>query len=893
MKKRLVSFALVCMMLLSMLVLSSCRGDIVIDPIKAKIYTIYTICGEGTTEEAIREVELALNRLTFYQLGLCVKLIMVTEDEYDDLITDTLAECKAYDEEKKKKTSKTTTSADTSTSSESSAATSNTVFTGDDYIAMLERGEEYVLPTPRLDIFLVVGYDNYIDLVGNNLLSVLDEKLTSEAKLIKDYVFPSFLEAAKVTNSKGTRKIYGIPMNKGIGQYDYIVFDKEFLDKYSIDADTMANLEDLEYYLKIIAENETDIVPLGNVFDSPEIAYLFEEGFSVFIKNGATVNDTYTNKQVLDYFTLIARYRAMGYLQEADNDDRWAVKFIRGTFEDIEKLEATTGNEYDYTIHSYPVATNEDLLSSLFSISAYTISDELTDASELLTFIETNKDAANLLTHGIAGVNYELNENDQVVRLNNDYNMDVKHTGNSFLTYTLKGENPNKWQKLMEQNNDSLKTAKQSVSLGFAYYPVSIKNPNDKTILYYEPNYVNIIKQYSTQFYPDLINGTLLDVSLDDIMDYVTPIVTEALTGSITAGYTDTLNAKVLSEMSAKYAKGTTIYNTLETKALSMAIDTYNSTSNQNKIKKDVKAQLAANPENAGLTDAELDVLVAEICTPDYLLEQIKTIYADKIEEKKNKSIYDSQVFYTNKDYNEYLLGDDYKARLDEVLNSEEYLEEISNATGDNVFTSHFDLCLIEINTYLQSMIVDEVDEFFAGLNDALKAAYIEFQDEYLEDFGFDDETTRSVPDYRISITNVVNKALKGRTTMNSALTAELRNMVTAELGEDELPENISNTVKERFTDLWVQNVVIETFSFNADSNYECKTATPALRDIVNEYITISQVKAMYDDVLLASFEKAIGLIKTIEVDISAAVPEEEEEEGDESSETSDETSEE
>lgn len=874
MKKRVISAALICIMLLAPFILSSCGDPPPPEPIPAKVYTLYTICGEGTTQEAIKEVELSLNRIIFYQLGVNVKLIMVTEDEYDELIEKNLAEVKAYEEAKKKKPSKNTSGESNDSAADSSSNNgkneSSEVLTGEDYISMLERGEEYVLQRPRVDIFLVKGYDKYIDLVGKELLADLTEKIKTEGKLIQDYVFPSFIEAAKVPNAKGIRKVYGIPMNKGIGKYDYIVFDKEYLDKYEVDADTMTNLWDLEYYLKTIAENEPELVPLGNIFDAPEVAYLFDDGFTSYIKNGTTVEETYKDNSVLDYFTLIARYRAMGYLQNEGENSRWAVKFVRGTFEDIERLEKENNHNYDYAIHSYPVATNEDLLETLFCVSTYTVADELNDVVELLEYIESNPAAANLLLHGVAGTHYELDEKNQVVRLSNDYNMEVKYTGNAFLTYTYKGENPDKWEKLKVQNIDSLKTTMQSASLGFAYYPVGIKNPNNNSELIYEPNYVNIIKEHTAAFYPDLINGTILDVEWQDIVDLVGPKVADALTKDIKTRYENEFNAVVLAEKAEKYAKGTALYTKIEEAAYKKAWEYYYTTSNKNNIRKNVKAAEAAKPENAGLSDSELDALVNQICTDEYMIQQIQTSFSKQIEEKKLVEINKYVTTQTNTDFNAYKDTDEYKARLDAVLNSEEYLEEILNATGENVFESHFDLCLVEINAYLQGLIKERIDAFFVELNADLKDKYIKFQNEYIAMFPFDDPQARSIPDYRIAISNVVEEAKKDRVSMTSALRTELTNIVRAELGEGALNEDVNNTVKERLTDAWIQNVVMETFAYNSDPNTQIKDSTENLRAIVNDYITLAIVEDMYDDVILGSFEKAIGLIRTIDVDLTA-----------------------
>ncbi|MBQ1848522.1 MAG: hypothetical protein II135_10995, partial [Clostridia bacterium] len=549
MMKRLISLLLIFVMTVSTLILTSCSNDTEIEEESAKIYTLYTICEKGTTELAKKEVELALNRLLFNEKKLCLKLIMVEPDEYDALIEQKLEECRLYDEERKNKNknkgnknnSEAESSAETVESADESLSPyigEDGVFTGDDYIDYLqdtidrmERGEEYYVldfDAPRLDIFLVLGYDKYIDLVGKDLLAAIDDKLTSEAKIIRDYVYPTFLDAAKVTNSKGTRKTYGVPMNKGIGEYEYIVFDKEYLDKYNIDAGTMTNLEDLEYYLEIIAENETDIVPLANVFDSPEFAYLFNKGFSAFISDKHVVN-TYDDPTALEYYTMIARYHTMGYLKEDPGDTGWAVKFFKGTNADLEELANRTGREYDYTIHSYPVATNEDLLGALFCVSAYTVSNELTDVMKILAYLESNISMANTLAYGIEGTHYQLNEDTMQVKIiSDDYKMNRDYVGNSFLTYTLEGENPNKWEQLKMQNRDSSKTADQSVSVGFAYYPGVVKDPNDTSITYTEPDYIQIIQEYCDKFYPHIIAGDLINIDFATLKEVVTPTITDS-----------------------------------------------------------------------------------------------------------------------------------------------------------------------------------------------------------------------------------------------------------------------------------------------------------------------------------------------------------------------------
>lgn len=900
MKKRILSFILICVMVLSTLILSSCNGETVIEDEPAKVYTLYTICEEGTTQEAIHEVETALNRLTFYNKGLCVKLVMLTADEYDAVIDAKLAEVKAYNDAKNAKGKDKNKNKDTSSAAESSEEVSVDVMTGDDYIELLENDAsyEYEFKNPRLDIFLVRGYDRYIDLVGKDQLAALDEKLSSEAKVIRDYVYPTFLDAAKVTNTKGTRKTYGIPMNKGIGEYNYIVFDKEYLDTYQIDASTMTNLEDLEEYLKIISTNEKDVVPLVNVFDSPDFAYLFGDGFPAYISKGTYVTDTYTDNNALNYFTMIARYASLDYLKEEPANGKWAVKFIRGTFEDIDALEIKNGREYEYTIHSYPVATNDDLLSSMFCVSAYTISNELTDVATLLSYIETDPAVANLLAFGVEGTHYTLDDNGQVVRNPAaGYMVDLSSVGNSFLTYTEAGENPDKWEILKQQNIDSQNTADQSVSVGFAYYPNSIKDPNDSSVLWSEPNYVNIIKESSSDFYKKIIEGKYISVSAKDVENVVVPMIKEEMIAEIEAKYLAELDEAIVAEKNAEYAPETDAYKKLEKSAYNQAIRKYmTGNTYKSKIKSEVVAELSLDPEYSGTdteTIAKRNAKANEICTDAYYEERFNEIYAKEIADNMTKSINATISSKVKTNVADYKKTDEYAARLAAMYASESYISEtdaIRNANVQDEFSSRY---ITASNDYMRITLEDKIKEEFVKINDDLRKAYVGFQNEYIARYSFDDDATRSEPDYRTAITSALAD-IKTKRVDGSTFNGALQQYVTAIVKEkmlaanpDELDANITDTVSDMLNDKWIQNIVIEAFAFDTNkglnetgdgdskeikaavNEFITKDELPGIREIIKKYLTKAAIKDKYNTSLIVSFEKAVGLIKTVENTVS------------------------
>ena len=455
MKKGILCILLSLLLLVPMF--TSCQKEADLTETEASIYTLYTIVDESTTPEAIRQVELALNRILSIRLKVMVKLVMVTEDEYDQLIEDKFEEMEAYQLEKKnnKKNDKNSSVA------ESSEETSEDIMTIDRVLERLENNEDIELDEPRLDIFLVRGYENYYNLATEGKLSALDEKLNNEAKALKSSIHSTLFTAAKVNN-----KTYGIPVNNAIGEYTYLVFDKELLEQHKVDPNTIRSIEDLQGYLETIKANNPDVIPLKNTKPSTDINFLANDGFPAMISSAKEVVEAYDNKALLEFLSIIARYNALGYLggdTVEDESARYAVRIESGNTDEIGKRLANTGYEYEYSLYSNPIATNENTIDNIFCVSKYVVSNELTDVMEIVTAINTDEQLMNILTYGVENEHYILTDDGQVDRLNEDYMIDPNNAGNCFITYTLKDENPDKWKNAIQQNQD----AAVSLSLGY------------------------------------------------------------------------------------------------------------------------------------------------------------------------------------------------------------------------------------------------------------------------------------------------------------------------------------------------------------------------------------------------------------------------------------------
>ena len=174
MKRRLISIALCLAMLCTAIMTASCgneddMSDVGEDKVAgAMTITIWGIKEKGTTDEAIAEVEAAMSRITEAQFNTAVKLMLYTENEYDNMLEKKMDEIQerldleAAEAEAKKaaeKEARKNGGADTTTAAETSAEDSTEI--ADETVL-----DEYGLPTTlypevednQLDIFLMTDY---------------------------------------------------------------------------------------------------------------------------------------------------------------------------------------------------------------------------------------------------------------------------------------------------------------------------------------------------------------------------------------------------------------------------------------------------------------------------------------------------------------------------------------------------------------------------------------------------------------------------------------------------------------------------------------------------------------------------------------------------------------
>ncbi len=737
MKKGILCILLSLLMLAPMF--ASCSQEADLTGTEASIYTLYTIVDEKTTPEAINQVELALNRIIFYRLHVILNLEMVTEAEYDKLISDKFEEMEEYQAAKKNNSLTLSESSDGS-------ETSKDILTGDRILDILAEGKDIPMDEPRLDIFLVRGYDKYYELASQGKLTALDEKLENEAKQLKSYIHSTLFTGAKVDN-----KTYGIPVNNAIGEYTYLAFDAELLEKYSVDPNTIRSLEDLQGYLETIKANEPNVVPLKNTMASTDIQFLANEGFPALVSE-KNVLDAYKNNKLKNYFSMIARYKALGYLADVNANDkeedktRYAVRIETGTTEEIGKRLEGTGYEYDYSLYSVPVATNETAIDNIFCVSKYVVSNELTDVMKIVTAINTDPQLMNLLTYGIENEHYTLNDDNQVERTDDcDYFINPDYVGNRFITYTLKGENPNKWLDATNQNKEAI----VSPSLGFTSSPkkfyytteIEVEDPDDpnkkitttvrKEVI--EPDYFAIINNVVDKYYPSLMAGTAVKFNYNALYKSASTEIENQIVQELNNHYVENVlkptfankvRDKVIASKSAqlkKDAKDSTYeecYSSVESSLITELTESFTF-------------------QNPLATDNEITQMVDDTMTPEYIEENFNKYFPEEKFNELVTSVYESLIEAEIANEVEKIMGtSEYKKEYSKLIKSDKYQKDLA----DRIKYDAPAKIIAKVDEKISEEITTYSEKMYEDINKALESAVTEFIAENKDLLGLDEE---------------------------------------------------------------------------------------------------------------------------------------------------------
>lgn len=375
----------------------------------------------------------------------------------------------------------------------------------------------------EVDIFYFGGYDKYIEYKNAGYIRDMTTEIDGNAKSLKAVINTNLFSQVKAINGR-----YDIvPVNRAIGEYTYILLNKEVLKGTQYSANDITSLvdENCQDLLSLVREIYGDTyVPLKSYtgeLDVLNVKYFgansdgfLTDDFSVIAgtydsswKYGAAgsypeMSDIMSTKDngtlsAIDQIKILKEYEFAGYYgTEEDADKPFAVGYIKGGPEVVSEYS----NDYEVIPVGMPTLTTDDIYEHVFAISEDT--NSVLKSSEILAYLNTNEEFRNLILYGIENENYVwvdavdengsyiLDENGLPYRVvsrlsekeERTYVMDVYKTGNTTIAYPAVGTDPRTNEYALEQNQNIV----IDYTIGFNLYKASfttLKQEVDLTAL--------------------------------------------------------------------------------------------------------------------------------------------------------------------------------------------------------------------------------------------------------------------------------------------------------------------------------------------------------------------------------------------------------------------------
>ncbi len=445
--------------------------------------SMYLMSDAPVSAEQAAKIEAAVNKITKSKFKTQMKLTFLTEDQYYTVLEENL---------KKQSENAGNYGAGAGMTDESTEA--ETVW--NDQLGIVEL-KYPTISGYQVDIFYFDGEDRFDSYLDNGYLSILDGEISGASKALKSYITPAYLTYMN-TAENGT---YAIPTNKPIGEYTYMLLNKEALEltKYSPKQFSSLADKDCKEMLGMLATEdewkdkfvpiysttgELDItgVQFWGVDESGKLSDDFSvlggdiDNSKVYGKEGSypDISNVLSSTSFVEQLKTLKYYESEGYYNDeaVKNGKPFAVGYMKGGSDAV--LEYA--EDYEIVVVDTPTLKTSDLYKDMFGVSSYT--SNVSRSMQILTYLNTNEDFRNLILYGIEGENYEVLQSDLeddngeiyplIKRLNENYKMSINKTGNTFIARPLENEMANRIEYYTVQNRD----AKPAQHIGFSldYY---------------------------------------------------------------------------------------------------------------------------------------------------------------------------------------------------------------------------------------------------------------------------------------------------------------------------------------------------------------------------------------------------------------------------------------
>jgi len=289
-------------------------------------------------------------------------------------------------------------------------------------------------------------------------------------------------------------KQYALPVYKERAQSSGLMFNKAIVDKYNLDINAVNTNEDLEKLLAFVKEHEKDITPLGVAPGNTIMDGNTWTQYESLSGDSAVPGEIYADKPDTKVFN---RYETPEYMEKVRFLRKW---YLAGYIDKDAAAKTSTydqkkknGKYFAITAGTKPGAdaemsndkvtwiqkpmtkiysTDGNLSGAMNAISSTSKNKER--ALMLLELTYTDKELNNMINFGIENKHY-VKISDNFIKLIPDsgYYFGAEWMfGDQTLNYLKEGEDPDKWKKFEEFNNQAVPFK----SIGFSYDNSQWKN---------------------------------------------------------------------------------------------------------------------------------------------------------------------------------------------------------------------------------------------------------------------------------------------------------------------------------------------------------------------------------------------------------------------------------
>lgn len=390
-----------------------------------------------------------------------------------------------------------------------------------------------------IDLFNSFWYTSVSNLVANGQVMKLDDLLASEGSDIKGLFTDGLEEYLGCGVVNGTQ--YGIPCMYSYCTENFYYAKKEDVEKANIDWSQVNSIDSMsEAILKIKEANPDSYYIPGSTeayWIPKSIDYLGDTNFLGVLTNpteSTTVENYYESEYFLNFLSHVKEWKEAGVFSPdpLSNSNATLMNLLMGvsngttgyawdTAAGMNATIAQNNMDLDGTNVTEALSTTSDATTYMWHISSFCKNPEA--AMRILNVLYTDPAAAQLIANGIEGLDYEINEDGQMVYPEGASGMgdlgwaaaSMAYWPNVMLCKTWYYEPKDLYDQMLAKN----KTCDKSLALGFAFDSTNVADQMAAC--------ANVIAQYYTPImYGEVdIDSTLADfqaalkkAGIDDII---------------------------------------------------------------------------------------------------------------------------------------------------------------------------------------------------------------------------------------------------------------------------------------------------------------------------------------------------------------------------------------